>query len=99
MKEDAWPALVWSHAFLLLDNCYFEFFQAVHNFFKQNFKFLVTDTTDGPDASSKCIRVRLDSGGHKNNGRNSKKRKERGEKPFDSRGSSNWPEHLGKFLR
>ncbi|KAJ6929002.1 multisubstrate pseudouridine synthase 7 [Populus alba x Populus x berolinensis] len=72
---------------------------AVHNFFKQNFKFLVTDTTDGPDASSKCIRVRLDSGGHKNNGRNSKKRKERGEKPFDSRGSSNWPEHLGKFLR
>ncbi|KAF9681701.1 hypothetical protein SADUNF_Sadunf05G0030000 [Salix dunnii] len=72
---------------------------AVHNFFKQNFKFLVTDTTDGPDASSKCIRVRLDSGGHKNNSRNSKKRKERGEKPFDSRGSSNWPEHLGKFLR
>ncbi|KAJ6918461.1 multisubstrate pseudouridine synthase 7 [Populus alba x Populus x berolinensis] len=72
---------------------------SVHNFFKQNFKFLVTDTTDGPDASSKCIRVRLDSGGHKNNGRNSKKRKERGEKPFDSRGSSNWPEHLGKFLR
>ncbi|KAG6773358.1 hypothetical protein POTOM_020629 [Populus tomentosa] len=72
---------------------------AVHNFFKQNFKFLVTDTTDGPDASSKCIRVRLDSGGHKNNGRNSKKRKERGEKPFDSRGSSNWPEPLGKFLR
>ncbi|CAK7340929.1 unnamed protein product [Dovyalis caffra] len=72
---------------------------AVHNFFKQNFKFLVTDTTDGPDASSKCIRVRLDSRGLKNNGRNSRKRKERGDKPFDSRGSSNWPEHIGKFLR
>ncbi|TQD92978.1 hypothetical protein C1H46_021458 [Malus baccata] len=31
---------------------------AVHNFFKQHFKFLVTDTVDGPDASSKCIRPR-----------------------------------------
>ncbi|MED6123561.1 hypothetical protein PIB30_050248 [Stylosanthes scabra] len=71
---------------------------AVHNFFKGNFKFLVTDTVDGPDASSKCIRVRLNSGGP-NNGRDSKKRKERGDKPFDSRGSKSWPETLGKFLR
>ncbi|MQL85899.1 hypothetical protein Taro_018426 [Colocasia esculenta] len=37
--------------------------------------------------------------------RNGKKRKARvdnrseGDKPFDSRGSNSWPEHLGKFLR
>ncbi|KAK9293195.1 hypothetical protein L1049_021184 [Liquidambar formosana] len=72
---------------------------AVHNFFKEKLKFLVTDTLDGPDASSKCIRVRLNSGGHHNKGRNSKKRKDRDEKPFDSRGSENWSEHVGKFLR
>ncbi|XP_059435871.1 multisubstrate pseudouridine synthase 7 [Corylus avellana] len=72
---------------------------AMHNFFKQNFKFLVTDVVDGPDASSKCIRVRLNNGGHNNKGKNSKKRKERGDKPFDSRGSENWPENVGKFLR
>ncbi|XP_024017328.1 multisubstrate pseudouridine synthase 7 [Morus notabilis] len=71
----------------------------IHNFFKKNFKFLVTDTVDGPDASSKCIRVRLNSGRHNNHGRNSKKRKERGDKPFDRRGSDDWPEHVGKFLR
>ncbi|CAN1168033.1 Multisubstrate pseudouridine synthase 7 [Linum perenne] len=70
---------------------------AVHNFFKEKLKFLVTDTVDGPDASSKCIRVRLNSGG--NDGRSSRKRKDRGGKAFDSRGSSNWPDHLGKFLR
>ncbi|XP_058002719.1 multisubstrate pseudouridine synthase 7 isoform X3 [Hevea brasiliensis] len=72
---------------------------AMHNFFKEKFKFLVTDTVDGPDASLKCIRVRLKSGGHNNGGRNSKKRKDRGGQPFDCRGSNNWPEHLGKFLR
>ncbi|KAJ9185855.1 hypothetical protein P3X46_005442 [Hevea brasiliensis] len=72
---------------------------AMHNFFKEKFKFLVTDTVDGPDASSKCIRVRLNPGGHNNGGRNSKKRKDRSGKPFDSRGSYHWPEHLGKFLR
>ncbi|KAB1208274.1 Multisubstrate pseudouridine synthase 7 [Morella rubra] len=72
---------------------------AIHSFFKQNFKFLVTDVVDGPDASSKCIRVRLNIGGQKNKGRNSKKRKERGDKPFDSRGSENWSENDGKFLR
>ncbi|XLS60362.1 hypothetical protein HN51_014590 [Arachis hypogaea] len=71
----------------------------MHKFFKGNFKFLVTDTVDGPDASSKCIRVRLNSGGPNNNGRNSKKRKERGDKPFDSRGSKSWPENVEKFLR
>ncbi|PKI47166.1 hypothetical protein CRG98_032437 [Punica granatum] len=71
---------------------------AIHNYFKENFKFLVTDTIDGPDASSKSIRVRLYSGGE-GNGRNSRKRKERGDKPFDSRGSSSWPENVGKFLR
>ncbi|XP_019419352.1 PREDICTED: multisubstrate pseudouridine synthase 7 [Lupinus angustifolius] len=68
---------------------------AIHNFFKENLKFLVTDVVDGPDASSKCIRVRSKS----EKGRNSKKRKERGGKPFDSRGSEDWPENVGKFLR
>ncbi|KAK4273551.1 hypothetical protein QN277_021931 [Acacia crassicarpa] len=72
---------------------------AMHNFFRERFKFLVTDTIDGPDASSKCIRVRMDSDGPKNEGRNSKKRKQRDYKPFDSRGSENWPAHVGKFLR
>ncbi|OVA05407.1 Pseudouridine synthase [Macleaya cordata] len=71
---------------------------AVHNFFKANFKFLVTDTVDGPDPTSKCVRVRQNSGGNEN-GRNSRKRKERGDKPFDSRGTDDWPEHMGKFLR
>ncbi|XP_010550930.1 PREDICTED: multisubstrate pseudouridine synthase 7 [Tarenaya hassleriana] len=72
---------------------------AIHNFFKEHFKFLVTDTVDGPDFTSKCIRVRVNSGGINNRGKGSKKRKERGDKPFDSRGSEHWPEHLGKFLR
>ncbi|KHN31449.1 Multisubstrate pseudouridine synthase 7 [Glycine soja] len=73
--------------------------KAMHNFFKENFKFLVTDVVDGPDASSKCIRVRLNSAEPNNKGKNSKKRKERGDKPFDSRGSENWPKNVGKFLR
>ncbi|KAK6915448.1 Pseudouridine synthase, TruD [Dillenia turbinata] len=70
---------------------------AVHNFFKEKLKFLVTDTVDGPDSSSKCIRVRLNSAEGK--GKNSRKRKDRSDKPFDSRGSENWPDHLGKFTR
>ncbi|KAG4928903.1 hypothetical protein JHK84_054451 [Glycine max] len=73
--------------------------KAMHNFFKENFKFLVTDVVNGPDASSKCIRVRLNSAEPNNKGKNSKKRKERDDKPFDSRGSENWPENVGKFLR
>ncbi|XP_024962160.1 multisubstrate pseudouridine synthase 7 isoform X2 [Cynara cardunculus var. scolymus] len=72
---------------------------AVHNFFKERLKFLVTDTVDGPDPSSKCIRVRLNSGEDNGRGQGSKKRKGRGETPYDSRGSDHWPEHLGKFLR
>lgn len=72
---------------------------AIHNFVKENFKFLVTDTVDGPDSTSKCIRVRVNSGANNNRGNRSKKRKERGDKPFDSRGSEHWPEHVGKFLR
>ncbi|KAK6136520.1 hypothetical protein DH2020_029756 [Rehmannia glutinosa] len=40
---------------------------AVHNFFKERLTFLVTDTVDGPDSLSKCVRVRLNSGS--NNGR------------------------------
>ncbi|XP_010259121.1 PREDICTED: multisubstrate pseudouridine synthase 7-like isoform X2 [Nelumbo nucifera] len=72
---------------------------AVHKFFKEHFKFLLTDTVDGPDDTLKCIRVRLSSIGQDSNARNSKKRKDRKDKPFDSRGSNNWPEHVGKFLR
>ncbi|KNA14157.1 hypothetical protein SOVF_110110 isoform A [Spinacia oleracea] len=71
---------------------------AVHNFFKEKLKFLVTDTIDGPKDSSKCIRVRPSSSGNQSKGRNFRKRKDRDEKPFDKRGAD-WPEHLGKFLR
>lgn len=70
----------------------------MHNFFKEKLKFLVTDTVDGPDTTSKCIRVRLSKG--KNDGRGgSKKRKYRDDKPYDSRGSDSWSGSLGKFLR
>lgn len=70
----------------------------MHNFFKEKLKFLVTDTVDGPDTTSKCIRVRLSKG--KNDGRGgSKKRKNRDDKPYDSRGSDSWSGSLGKFLR
>ncbi|KAE9448107.1 hypothetical protein C3L33_20004, partial [Rhododendron williamsianum] len=72
---------------------------AVHNFFKEHFTFLVTDTVDGPDTSSKCIRVWFNAGGNNGRGRNSRKRKDRDDKPYDNRGSDNWPDHLGKFLR
>lgn len=73
----------------------------MHNFFKKNFKFLVTDTVEELDGSLKCIRVRLTkaAGG----GRRGKKRKSMGngrdDRPFDSRGSDDWPKSLGKFLR
>ncbi|KAL6970709.1 tRNA pseudouridine(13) synthase [Sarracenia purpurea var. burkii] len=70
---------------------------AVHNFFKEHFKFLVTDTVDGLDTSSKCIRVWFNGGGNNRTGRTSKKRKDRGQKPYDNRGSDNWPDHLDKF--
>ncbi|KAL8265860.1 hypothetical protein R6Q59_003204 [Mikania micrantha] len=72
---------------------------AVHNFFKERLKFLVTDTIDGHDPSSKCIRVRLNSGGNNDRGRGCKKRKGRGDAPYDSRGSDHWPNNLGKFLK
>ncbi|KAH9611437.1 hypothetical protein KSS87_000168 [Heliosperma pusillum] len=72
---------------------------AVHTFFKEKLKFLVTDVIDGPTDSSKCIRVRLSSGGSQNRGGNTRKRKDRGGKPFDKRGSQDWPEDRGKFLR
>ncbi|KAG8391024.1 hypothetical protein BUALT_Bualt01G0145000 [Buddleja alternifolia] len=72
---------------------------AIHNFFKDRLKFLVTDTVDGSDSISKCIRVRLNSGNNDGRGRKSRKRKDRGDKPYDSRGSDSWPEQTGKFLR
>lgn len=70
----------------------------VHNFFKKNFKFLVTDTVEESDGSLKCIRVRLSLGARGGGGGRGKKRKDM-DRPFDSRGSDHWPEHLGKFLR
>ncbi|XP_011621650.1 multisubstrate pseudouridine synthase 7 isoform X1 [Amborella trichopoda] len=90
---------------------------AVHNFFKANFKFLVTDTVDGPDTNFKCVRVRFSSA-KQNEGGGSRKRKNKErkdgsqkhaktngsaqdgwQKPFDSRGSKDWPKDIGKFLR
>ncbi|PIN26595.1 tRNA pseudouridine(13) synthase [Handroanthus impetiginosus] len=73
--------------------------KAFHNFFKERLKFLVTDTVDGSDSLSKCVRVRLNSGSNNERGRNSRKRKSRGDKSYDCRGSDSWPEHIGKILR
>ncbi|KAL6494499.1 hypothetical protein OROGR_031299 [Orobanche gracilis] len=73
---------------------------AIHHFFKERLTFLVTDTVDGPDSLSKCVRVRLNSGSNNGRGRiPSRKRKDRGDKSYDSRGSDSWPTHTGKFLR
>ncbi|TVU37685.1 hypothetical protein EJB05_11013, partial [Eragrostis curvula] len=44
----------------------------VHDFFKRNFKFLITDTVDHSDGVQKCIRVRLGSGPRGGRGRNRK---------------------------
>lgn len=81
----------------------------VHNFFKKTFKFLVTDTVEHSDGVQRCIRVRLGSGaggGRGGGGRGrGRKRKNMGssdwrdDRPFDSRGSSNWSDNVGKFLR
>ncbi|XP_060218149.1 LOW QUALITY PROTEIN: multisubstrate pseudouridine synthase 7 [Lycium barbarum] len=72
---------------------------AIHNFFKERLKFLVTDTIDGVEDQSKCVRVRLNKGGNNGRGKYSRKRKNRDDKRYDSRGSDSWPEHRGKFLR
>ncbi|XP_040380270.1 pseudouridylate synthase 7 homolog [Oryza brachyantha] len=84
----------------------------VHNFFKISFKFLVTDTVEHNDGVQRCIRVRLGSGGRdgrsgggRSGGGRGRKRKNMGgsdwrdDRPFDSRGSTSWPSHVGKFLR
>ncbi|CAL4908998.1 unnamed protein product [Urochloa decumbens] len=81
----------------------------VHNFFKKNFKFLVTDTVEHSDGVQRCIRVRLGSagGGGRGGGGGGRGRKRknmggsdwRDDRPFDSRGSSNWSDNVGKFLR
>jgi tRNA pseudouridine13 synthase len=74
----------------------------VHNFFKRNFKFLVTDTVEHTDGIQKCIRVRMVSGPSARRGRNRRDINDSGwrdDKPFDSRGSATWPYHLGKYLR
>ncbi|KAL3349408.1 hypothetical protein AABB24_022504 [Solanum stoloniferum] len=72
---------------------------AIHNFFKERLKFLVTDTIDGVEDQSKCVRVRLNNDRNNGRGRSSRKRKDRDDKRYDSRGSDSWPGHLGKFLR
>ncbi|XP_071680693.1 multisubstrate pseudouridine synthase 7 [Lolium perenne] len=90
----------------------------VHGFFKNNFKFLVTDTVEHSDGVQKCIRVRVGSeagggrgrggggggrgrGGRGGGGRGRKRKDMNGSDwgPYDSRGSSNWPAHIGKFMR
>ncbi|WVZ99174.1 hypothetical protein U9M48_044508, partial [Paspalum notatum var. saurae] len=81
----------------------------VHNFFKRSFKFLVTDTVEHSDGVQRCIRVRLGSaaGGRRGGGGGGRGRKRksmggsdwRDDRPFDSRGSSNWSDGVGKFLR
>ncbi|XP_015062934.1 multisubstrate pseudouridine synthase 7 isoform X2 [Solanum pennellii] len=71
----------------------------IHNFFKERLKFLVTDTIDGVEDQSKCVRVRLNNDRNNGRGRSSRKRKDRNDKRYDSRGSDSWPGHLGKFLR
>ncbi|KAJ1263581.1 hypothetical protein BS78_09G196800 [Paspalum vaginatum] len=81
----------------------------VHNLFKRSFKFLVTDTVEHSDGIQRCIRVRLGSGagGRRGGGGGGRGRKRknmggsdwRDDKPFDSRGSSNWSDDVGKFLR
>ncbi|KAJ4761864.1 Pseudouridylate synthase 7-like protein [Rhynchospora pubera] len=76
----------------------------VHNFFKKNFNFFITDTVEGPDDKSKCIRVRFSSGQSGKGGSNKRGKKRKGVYGtdreggrFDSRGSDSW--HLGKFVR
>ncbi|CAN6219628.1 unnamed protein product [Urochloa humidicola] len=74
----------------------------VHEFVKRNFKFLVTDTVEHSDGIQKCIRVRLGSGPRGGRGRNRRAMDSSGwkdDRPFDSRGSTSWPYHLGKYLR
>ncbi|KAJ7515119.1 hypothetical protein O6H91_23G071800 [Diphasiastrum complanatum] len=86
----------------------------VHNFFKSRLPHLITDTVDGPDNASKCIRVRFCTG-KKNRGTRGRtdikdnnfhnKRQKQDVKggaelqPFDGRGADNWPTHRPKFLQ
>ncbi|MCO5550021.1 hypothetical protein L7F22_003498 [Adiantum nelumboides] len=86
---------------------------AIHKFFKSRFSFLVTDTVDGPDSKSKCVRVRIldeKSGGGRNKGKRmrdlcgknkGKRQKHDGcHQGFDSRGADdNWPSQRGKYLQ
>ncbi|KAJ1292027.1 hypothetical protein BS78_02G361500 [Paspalum vaginatum] len=74
----------------------------VHDFIKRNFKFLVTDTVEHTDGIQKCIRVRLVSGPRGGRVRDRRGMDSSGwinDRPFDSRGSTSWPYHMGKFLR
>ncbi|BAF06311.2 Os01g0773000 [Oryza sativa Japonica Group] len=81
--------------------------EEVHDFFKRNFEALLTDTVEHSDGIQRCIRVRLKPGRRERRdvdgrGRNRKGTGSSGwrdDKPFDSRGSIIWPDHLGKFIR
>ena len=84
--------------------------QEVHNFFKGRLPFLVTDTVDGPDSHSKCVRVRIlnNAGSNKakrkkdfrgNDGRNKRKKDDHTGPCFDTRGADNWPSQHGKYLQ
>ncbi|KAF0919142.1 hypothetical protein E2562_028444 [Oryza meyeriana var. granulata] len=79
----------------------------VHDFFKRNFESLLTDTVEHSDGIQRCIRVRFkpgrrehrDVGGRGRNRRGTGSSGWRDDRPFDSRGSIIWPDHLGKFIR
>lgn len=68
---------------------------------------MLTDTVEHSDGIQRCIRVRLKPGRRERRdvdgrGRNRKGTGSSGwrdDKPFDSRGSIIWPDHLGKFIR
>uniref|UniRef100_A0A0E0JPB4 TRUD domain-containing protein n=1 Tax=Oryza punctata TaxID=4537 RepID=A0A0E0JPB4_ORYPU len=79
----------------------------VHDFFKRNFESLLTDTVEHSDGIQRCIRVRLKQGrrewrdvdGRVRNRKGTGSSGWRDDRPFDSRGSIIWPDHLGKFIR
>ncbi|KAG8055229.1 hypothetical protein GUJ93_ZPchr0001g32437 [Zizania palustris] len=79
----------------------------VHDFFKRNFGYLITDTIEHRDGIQRCIRVRLkpgprerrDAGGRGRNRKGTGNLGWRDDMAFDSRRSTTWPHHLGKFLR
>lgn len=84
---------------------------AIHNFFKGRLPFLVTDTIDGNDSKSKCVRVRVltdDSSGRGSTLKRTRdsrgkwekhKRQKHNGQEFDTRGAESWPTARGKYLQ